>query len=116
MAKIVVYNNEFIDVTDDYNREEGGERWIRYVDEWTYINVLHRMTGFGYMEWESAIIFWTPGGTTWRDKKMHMIRGDWRKELKDLTKDQLMPWYNARIEGNQISFDAIIGALKEMAQ
>ena len=38
------------DVTADWDRDTGGERWIRDVNSNCWVSVLHRLTGFGYME------------------------------------------------------------------
>ena len=52
--------SNFIDVSDAYNLSEGGSRHVRTLSEKCWISVLHRMTGFGFMEWETAICFRDP--------------------------------------------------------
>jgi hypothetical protein len=76
------------DVTQDCLRDEGGERWLRAIDDECFITVLHRMTGFGYMEWETFIVFRTD---------TLLIRGDWRDELAEMPKERLRSWYDENI-------------------
>ena len=101
------------DVTTDYDREDGGERHIRDIDHRTYISVLHRMTGFGYMEWETAIVFVHENAKRFSDRDVLIIRGDRRDELATMPKDELRSWYAANIDSNRNSMDTIIECLKK---
>ena len=105
------------DVTSEYQKNEGyaEERWMRTVDENCWISVLHRMTGFGYMEWETAIRVKKdiPEGQerTWRDTTCDIIGGDRREELSTMNKEELLEWYSNNINGNRNSMETILEAL-----
>jgi hypothetical protein len=100
----------FVDVTGDYDREQGGERWIRRIDPKCWISVLHRRTGFRYMEWETAIVFIIEQGD---DRDCMIIAGDRRKELATMPKEQLREWYAANIEGNRNSLETMLHEIKK---
>ena len=106
------------DVTEDHLRGDGGERWLRVIDDECWISVLHRMTGFGYMEWETAIVFRIAEGSRpkrWAsdDRDVLIIRGDWRDELAEMPKERLRGWYEENICGNRNSIETVIEALKQ---
>lgn len=96
------------DVTSQYQKDEGygEERWVRTVDENCWVSVLHRMTGFGYMEWETAICIRHDN-----DQKTNIIRGDRREELSTMNRDELLEWYCLNIDGNRNSMETILEAL-----
>lgn len=104
----------FEDRTEDYHRNEGGERHVRTVSETCWISVLHRMTGFGYMEWETAICF--------RDLESEkivkgcplIVRGDWREELEDMPESGLLEWYAGKHGENKTMFDSLLDVLKSV--
>ena len=102
----------FEDRTDDYNRSEGGERHVRTVSEHCWISVLHRMTGFGYMEWETAICFIDPAKRKHVEGSPFIVRGDWRDELAEMPECELLAWYADKRCDNLIMFDALMGVLK----
>lgn len=102
----------FEDRTEDYSRNEGGERHVRTVSENCWIGVLHRMTGFGYMEWETAICFTDPTTRKHVEGSPFIVRGDWRDELANMPEGDLLQWYDGKIGDNPIMFDALLGALK----
>lgn len=93
----------------------GEERWLRRVDDNCFVSVLHRMTGFGYMEWETAIRVNKdlPEGQerTWRDNSCDIIRGDHREELSTMNREELIGWYHTNINGNKNSIETILDAL-----
>jgi hypothetical protein len=106
--------NHFERIKDDFNEENGGERWIRRIDPKCWVSVLHRLTGFGWMEWETAIVFIhevKDRPLTWKDRDCLIIKGDRRNELENMPKEQLRDWYNANIEGNRNTMETIIEAL-----
>lgn len=105
----------WVEVTTAYQLEAGEERWVRLIDNSCWISVLHRMTGFGYMEWETALVFCVPPEQrpAGKDCETLIIRGDWREELEGMPKEQLRDWYAAHIEGNRNSMDSILHALKQ---
>lgn len=105
-------SSEFIDVTDDYDRKDGGESWVRVLDDNTWISVLHRLTGFGYMEWETAICFRDESTGKHREGSPYMIRGDWRDDLRTIAKDELMPWFESKSHSHQTSFQQMMSALR----
>jgi hypothetical protein len=110
--------NEWLEVTGDFERESGGERWLRRIDDKCWISALYRRTGFGWMEWETAIVFIIEPGSRpkrWAsdDRDCLIIAGDRREELKDMPKEQLRDWYATHIDGNRNSMETILHALRE---
>ena len=110
----------FTEVTDNYERQQGGERWLRRIDDKCWVSVLHRLTGFGYMEWETAIVFLIEEGSRpkrWAsdDRDCLIIRGDWREELATMPKEHLRDWYAAHIDGNRNSMETIIHEARQAA-
>jgi hypothetical protein len=102
-------------VTSDFEREQGGERWMRTLDATCWISVLHRLTGFGYMEWETALVFLhevKDRSRTWKDRDCLIIAGDRRDELDSMPKEELREWYAANIDGNRNSMETIIETLR----
>jgi hypothetical protein len=107
----------WVEVTDECEREQGGERWLRRIDPDCWISVLHRRTGFGWMEWETALVFRIEPGSRpkrWEsdDRDVLIIAGDRREELAEMPKGELRGWYAANIEGNRNSMGAILHALR----
>lgn len=105
------------EVTDDYFRREGGERWLRRIDPTCWISALHRRTGFGWMEWETAIVFIIEPGSRpkrWEsdDRDCLIIAGDRREELATIPKEHLLQWYADNIDGNRNTMGTILEALK----
>lgn len=108
----------FVECTADYERENGGERWIRRIDPKCWISALYRRTGFGWMEWETALVFVIEPGSRpkrWEsdDRDVLIIAGDRREELATMPKEQLRDWYAANIGGNRNSMETLIHALKQ---
>ena len=109
--------SNFQEVTTDWQQREGEERYLRIIDDRCWISVLHRLTGFGYWEWETAIVFVADvPQPTHKDREFLMIRGDWRDELNDMPKEQLRDWYAARIDGNRNSWDTLMQAIENAAE
>lgn len=109
--------SEWVEVSDAIDREYGGERWLRRIDDKCWISVLHRMTGFGYMEWETAIVFIIEPGSRpkrWEsdDRECLIIAGDRREELAHMPKESLRDWYAANINENRNSLETMLHALK----
>ena len=108
--------SNFVEVTTDWQEREHEERHVRTIDERCWISVLHRLTGFGYWEWETAIVFVADvPQPTHKDREMLIIRGDWRSELSDMPKEQLREWYAARIDGNRNSWDTLMRAIEGLS-
>ena len=108
--------SNFQDVTTDWQQRENEERHLRVIDDRCWISVLHRLTGFGYFEWETAIVFVADvPEPTHKDRELLMIRGDWRQELNDMPKERLRDWYAARIDGNRNSWDTLMAAIEKAA-
>lgn len=110
--------NNFKQIKNDIHESDGGERWIRHIDKDCWISALHRLTGFGWMEWETAIVFVhevNDRPRTWKDRDVLIIAGDRREELNDMPKEKLRDWYSANIEGNRNSMETVIQSLKESA-
>ena len=109
--------SNFVEVTTDWQEREHEERHVRLIDDRCWISVLHRLTGFGYWEWETAIVFVADvPEPTYKDREMLMIRGDWRAELDSMPKEQLREWYAARIEGNRNSWDTFMRSIEGLSQ
>lgn len=106
------------DVTSESMRREGyGEkRYLKKYGAGTFVSVLYRMTGFGYMEWETAICFHPAHRKyNWKEKKLFMVRGDRREELDNLKACQLMQWYrHHQCERN--SFDTLVDRIVKAKQ
>lgn len=107
----------FVDITDDYNREKGEKRWIRRIDPKCWITVHHRPIVFGWMEWETALVFIIEPGSRpkrWErdDRDCFIIAGDHREELANMPKEQLRAWYAANIDGNRNSMETLIHKVK----
>jgi len=94
----------FVEITNDYERRDGGQRWIRRIDPTCWISVLYRLTGFGWREWETALMFLIEPGS----QDCLIISGDRRQELLTMPKEFLRPWYAANIDGNRNSFDTLL--------
>ena len=108
--------SNFVEVTSEIQEREGEERHLRSIDDRCWISVLHRWTGFGYMEWETAIVFVADvPQPTHKDREQLIIRGDWRNELNDMPKEQLRDWYAARIDGNRNSWDTFMRAIEGLS-
>lgn len=108
--------SNFVEATTDWQEREHEERHVRLIDNRCWISVLHRLTGFGYWEWETAIVLVADvPEPTYKDREMLIIRGDWRSELDDMPKEQLRAWYAARIDGNRNSWDTFTRAIKGLS-
>lgn len=108
----------FVECTNDFERERHEEQWIRRIDPKCWISVLYRRTGFGWMEWETALVFIIEPGSRpkrWEsdDRDVLIIAGDRREELATMPKEQLRDWYAANIDGNRNSIETVIHALKQ---
>lgn len=112
--------NNFVEVTSDWQSKEGERRFLRTVDATCWISVLYRKTGFGWFEWETAIVFGTPDDSgpgqiseipPLLSREFLIIRGDRRCELNDMPKEQLRDWYAANIDGNRNSMDTLMQSL-----
>ena len=108
----------FVECTSDFESREGGERWIRHIDPKCWISVLCRRTGFGWREWETAIVFvLEPGSRPKRwdsdDRDCLIIAGDRREELAAMPKEHLRDWYAANIDGNRNSMETILHCAKK---
>ena len=107
-------------VTDKFDEQTGGERWLKSIDDNCWISALYRRTGFGWMEWETAIVFIRDDTDPlkgkrgkWDDREVLIIAGDRRDELTDIPKGELRQWYQANIEGNKNSMETILDGIKE---
>lgn len=108
----------FEECTEQWDRENGGQRFVRSIDKDCWISVLHRMTGFGYMEWETALCFnheVVGRPRTWQDRDTLIIAGDRREELATMPKEQLRQWYADNIDGNRNSMETLLETLKAQA-
>jgi len=96
-------NSNFVpvDVDDDE------ERFVRTVSDNMWVSVLHRLTGFGFWEWETAICTREP-------RSCNIVSGDRRNELATLNESELLAWYEEhKTEKN--SMESLLDALKKEA-
>lgn len=105
--------SEWKEVTTEWQREEGEERHVKYYGNGAMVSVLHRLTGFGYWEWETGILFF-PAGRRYKadESRLYIVRGDRRKELDGLRACQLMPWYRKH-QHERNSFETLISMARE---
>jgi len=79
------------------------ERFVRTVSDNAWVSVLHRLTGFGWWEWETAIC-------TRESRTCNIVVGDRREELAAMNEAELLAWYEAhRCEKN--SMETVLDAL-----
>lgn len=102
----------FVESTEDHIRNEGGERHVRSVSDNCWISVLHRLTGFGHMEWETAFCVVDPFTKKHIVGSPFIVRGDWREKLADMPEEELPVWFDVTSSGNRTTFDAVIDVLK----
>jgi hypothetical protein len=102
----------FEETTKDYHREEGGEQHVRTLGPNCWVSVLHRRTGFGHMEWETAICRTDPETGRHVQGSPFIVVGDWRTELAEMPEGELMAWYESKIEGNRTMFDKLMELLR----
>lgn len=103
----------FEDVTTESQRRDGEERHVRSLSAFCWISVLHRRTGFGHMEWETAICFRDAETMDHVKGSPFLVKGDWRATLASVPEDRLMTWYESVAKDHQVSFDAIMETLRE---
>ena len=104
--------NNFVEVTEDWRERDGEERHVRMLDDKCWISVLYRLTGFGYREWETALVFVPDAETSANPREVLIIGGDWRHELNGMPKEQLRDWYARNIDGNRNSMDTLLNAVR----
>ena len=107
------------DVTSDYERAAGygEERFVLSFDSRHWISVSYRMTGFGWMEWETVLcIVADVPNPTWQDRDCLIIAGDRREELEGVEPADWRQWYADRIDGNRNSFETILEKIAEGEQ
>ena len=107
----------FEDVTTEYEKREGGGHYVRTLSDRLWVSVLHRLTGFGYWEWETAIVrMWDDDDPRkgkrgkWDDRDTLIVVGDHRPALSDKNEAEIMEWY-ADHSGEKNSFETILGTL-----
>jgi hypothetical protein len=105
----------WVNVTESYQEQNREERWLRQVNDNCFVSVLYRLTGFGYREWETAIVIIRPIKDLGEGKErdLLMIAGDRRSELETMDQQELVDWYYQNIEGNKNSFDTLIDNLSD---
>lgn len=111
--------SNWTEATKDYDRERGGERWIRKLGDDCWLSCLHRLTGFGHMEWETALCIVLPvegRERTWRDQTCDIVLGDRREQFNDMTREQVIEWYKQNKDKHPNSMGQLIAAIKEAAQ
>lgn len=97
---------------------EGEERWLRRLSDACWLSCLHRLTGFGHWEWETAFCENLPvegRPRTWKDRTCEIVLGDRREEFNDMTLEQVREWYAKNAATNKNSMETLLDALKERA-
>ena len=98
----------FVDVTEPETQWGPREpRYVRTVTDNLWISVLHRLTGFGYWEWETAICTREP-------QTCNIVRGDRRDELERLTPSEIAEWLKDHGHEKN-SMETALGILSENA-
>ena len=100
-------SKKWIEVTDGLEMRDGGERHVLSLSSNVWISVCHRLTGFGYMEWETAICRREP-------RTCNIVKGDHRHELTDKTEQELDAWYLYHC-GETNSFETLMAEIKQTA-
>ena len=80
------------------------ERFVRTVSDNVWVSVLHRLTGFGWWEWETAICTKEP-------RTCNIVTGDRRTELEYMTEDAVLAWYEEH-KAEKNSMETVLDALK----
>lgn len=114
---------KFTEVEEPYNEYDPDyERHIMRLSDRMWVSVLHRMTGFGYLEWETAIVvirneddpLYQKRGK-WDDRQCLIVRGDHRNTLEGMDESEIMAWYDLH-QDERNSFETILDAAKEATQ
>jgi len=108
---------KFVEVTNEYEKQEGGERHVMMFSDKFWVSVFHRRTGFGYMEWETAFVRVRGDDEPlkcklgkWDTKEVNIVIGDRREALKDMNQEQVMAWYET-VKKEKNSMESILDAL-----
>ena len=80
------------------------ERFVRTVSENVWVSVLHRLTGFGWWEWETAICTKEP-------RTCNIVTGDRRTELECMTEEAVLAWYEEN-KAEKNSMETVLDAFK----
>jgi len=83
------------------------ERFVRTVSDNAWVSVLHRLTGFGWWEWETAICTREP-------RTCNIVVGDRREELAAMNEAELLAWY-AKHKCEKNSMETVLDALSPNA-
>lgn len=118
MSEKTTKSESFIDVTNKNQKDKGEKQWIRRIDDKSWIVVHYKLSGLGYMECTTTIIFTFEPGDHPEKSGRHdgvylMISGDWRDELESMPKDKLRDWYSQKIYENSNSTETVIEELKQ---
>ena len=103
----------FEEVTTESQRSDGEERYVRTLSAHCWISVLYRRTGFGHMEWETALCFRDAETSDHVKGSPFLVKGDWRDTLASVPEDRLTMWYESVAKDHRVSFDAIMDVLRE---
>ncbi len=94
----------FVRVSDAGGRDE---RFVRTVSDNAWVSALHRLTGFGWREWETAICTREP-------RTCNIVVGDRREELAAMNEAELLAWY-AKHKREKNSMETVLDALSPNA-
>lgn len=96
-------------------RTEGSEdeRWLRRVSPKCWISVLHRRTGFGWTEWETALVTLIEPGSRpkrWEsdDRDLVIVGGDHREVLDEMPESELAAWFAWAHDQMPNSFEGLL--------
>ena len=96
----------FVEVTEEFHQKTGGERHFRKISDDLWVSVLYRLTGYGTMVWETAVVRVRKDGDPlkyargkWDDREMFLFIGDYRSELETVDEEGVMGWVKNMLEG-----------------
>lgn len=81
---LLTYGMQFRRVAHPCDQDPDGQFWVYHVSPNLRITVLQRMTGFGFMEWET--------GFSYGREDFVLIAGDNRIALTNLTEPEVFLW------------------------
>ena len=94
------YNMNWENVSGAWEEETGGEHWLMHLTYTSWVSVLYRRTGFGWMEWETAYVRMREESDplkyargSWDDREQIIIAGDHRKAISELPIDQIPDYF-----------------------
>lgn len=98
------------DVTTPDPYDPNGWRYIRTLSDIAWISCLHRLTGFGFMETETAFCYKDPNE---ENQITQIILGDHREALTTLTLDEVIEYFKLP-EHEKNTLATVLDKLKQL--